>query len=601
MQTLTIDVTIVNNDCRKRRLTMNDHLYRWRNREIRKQIEVIDGTEKPTLVLINALYLNVYLRKWIEANIWIYMDRIVYVGSELPAQLDGVEVVDCNGKYLVPGYIEPHAHPFQLYNPYDLAMFAGRTGTTTLVNDNLQWLYLTDRKKAFSLMDDFMKLPVSMYWWARFDSQSFIHEEAEIFDDEQVQAWLQHEAVIQGGELTAWPQVLKDDDRILYWMQEAKRMRKPVEGHFPGASEKTLVKLKLLGASSDHEALSGKEVYHRLTMGYRVGLRNSSIREDLATILKDLQSYNLSSYDHLTMTTDGATPSFIENGLINQCVQIAIDSGVPPIEAYMMATYNAAEQFHLEERLGSIAVGRTAHINILDSIENATPVSVIAKGQFLKRDGVIVNQNNSLDWTQYGIQKLKLDWQLTEADLQFSIPVGLRLDNDVIMKPYPIKIDPTSDKIISKDEAFLMLVDREGEWRINTIMKGFTQTLGGLASSYSLTGDIVVIGKDKSDILLAFTRMKQIGGGIVLVHEGKVLFEIPLHIGGMMYNGPVEELIPLDKQLKNVLIEHGYQHKDPLYTMLFLSSMNLPYIRITPLGIIDVKKREILFPSIMRH
>lgn len=580
---------------------MNDHLYRWRNREIRKQIEVIDGKEQPTLVLINALYLNVYLKKWIQSNIWIYMDRIVYVGSEMPRNTDGVEVVDCSGKFLVPGYIEPHAHPFQLYNPYDLSMFAGQTGTTTLVNDNLPWLYLTNRKKAFSIMDDFMELPVSMFWWARFDSQSYIHEEAEIFNDEEVQAWLQHEAVIQGGELTAWPQVLKNDDRILYWMQEAKRMRKPVEGHFPGASEKTLVKLKLLGASSDHESLSAEEVYHRLTMGYRVGLRNSSIREDLSNIFEELQKYELSSYDHLTMTTDGATPSFIEEGIINRCVQVAIDSGVPPIEAYMMATYNAAEQFHLEERLGSIAVGRTAHINILDSVENATPVSVIAKGKFLKREGKVIDQRKELDWSKYNINKLNLTWDLTDADLQFSMPVGLNMENDVIMKPYPINIDPSAEKIISENEAFIMLVDREGEWRINTIIKGFTKTLGGLASSYSLTGDVVIVGNSKSDILLAFNRMKEIGGGIVLAHDGEIIFEIPLHIGGMMYDGPLEELIPYDKKLKELLIEHGYSHKEPLFTLLFLSSMNLPYIRITPLGIIDVKKREILFPSIMRH
>src|SRR5699024_7150193 len=275
---------------------------------------------------------------------------------------------------------------------------------------------------------------VSMYWWARFDSQSVIEEEQEIFNDKDMFAWLDHPAVVQGGELTAWPQVLKNDDRILYWMQEAKRMRKPVEGHFPGASEKTLVKLKLLGASSDHESLSAEEVYHRLTMGYRVGLRNSSIREDLSNIFEELQKYELSSYDHLTMTTDGATPSFMEEGIINRCVQVAIDSGVPPIEAYMMATYNAAEQFHLEERLGSIAVVRTAHINILDSVENATPVSVIAKGKFLKREGKVIDQRKELDWSKYNINKLNLTWDLTDADLQFSMPVGLNMENDVIMK-----------------------------------------------------------------------------------------------------------------------------------------------------------------------
>ncbi|WP_066186288.1 MULTISPECIES: adenine deaminase C-terminal domain-containing protein [Gracilibacillus] len=580
---------------------MKDHLYRWRNKEIRRQVAVIDQKEVPTLILQNAFYLNVFLRKWVEAHIWVYRDRIVYVGSKLPETLQGVEVVDCTGKYIVPGYIEPHAHPFQLYNPYELAMHAGQTGTTTLMNDNLPWLYLTNREKAFSLIEDFMKLPVSMYWWARFDSQSEINEEQDLFNDEEVHAWLQHEAVVQGGELTAWPEVMRDDDRILYWIQEAKRMRKPVEGHFPGASENTLVKLKLLGASSDHEALSGEEAYQRVSMGYRVGLRNSSIRPDLGKILTELQELGLEKYDFLTMTTDGSSPSFYEHGLINQCIQIAIDHGVPEIEAYMMATYNAAEHFHLEERLGGIAPGRVAHLNILSSPDNATPESVIAKGKWLKREGELVHHDITIDWEKYGLGKLDLAWQLTENDLQFSMPVGLKMINDVIMKPYPISIDSNTDEIESAaDESFIMLADREGEWRVNTMIKGFTNTLGGLASSYSLTGDIVLIGKSKSDLMLAFTRMKEIGGGIVLAHQGKIIFELPLQIAGMLYKGELSTLIERDKALKEILIDHGYQFQDPPYGLLFLSSMHLPFVRITPMGIMDVKKREIIFPAIMR-
>ncbi len=109
-----------------------------------------------------------------------------------------------------------------------------------------------------------------------------------------------------------------------------------------------------------------------------------------------------------------------------------------------------------------------------------------------------------------------------------------------------------------------------------------------------------MIGKSKSDLLLAFSRMKEIGGGIVLVHEGEVIFELPLTIAGMMYNGSMPDLMVEDQRMKTILIDHGYQYQDPPYNLLFLSSMHLPFVRITPLGIVDVKKKEILFPAIMR-
>ncbi|SDK36887.1 adenine deaminase C-terminal domain-containing protein [Sediminibacillus albus] len=580
---------------------MNEHHYRWRNKELREHVSVIDGLLAPTLLLTNAVYLNVFLKKWMKANIWIYKDRIVYVGERMPGNTSGMETVDCQGKFVVPGYIEPHAHPFQLYNPHQLSEYVSQTGTTTLMNDNLIWLYLLERKKAFTLLDKFMDLPVSMYWWARFDSQSSLQDELEIFNNAQVLAWLEHEAVVQGGELTSWPQVLEDDDRILYWMQESKRLGKPIEGHFPGASEHTLAKMKLLGASADHESITGKEVYDRLQMGYQVGLRYSSIRPDLPKLFAEIKELGIDNFDQLTMTTDGSTPSFYEHGMMNQCIKIALEQGVPAEDAYMMASYNAAKHFNMRDRLGSIAPGQVAHLNILEAKDNPDPVSVIAKGQWIKKEGQLVDQEHAIDWSNYGIGKLALDWDLHEGDLQFSLPIGLEMVNDVIIKPIALTIDVTVEEIENNyEEAFLMLVNREGKWRVNTVIKGFTNRLGGLVSSYSNTGDIVVIGKHKHDLLLAFQRMKEIGGGIVLAHKGKIIFELPLALAGMMFEGKMEDLMEKEKTLKKILKEYGYQFDDPVYNLLFLSSIHLPFIRITPNGIMDVKKKEVLFPAIMR-
>src|SRR5699024_11696334 len=71
-------------------------------------------------------------------------------------------------------------------------------------------------------------------------------------------------------------------------------------------------------------------------------------------------------------------------------------------------------------------------------------------------------------------------------------------------------------------DAFLLFMDRYGKWRVNTVINGFTQKLGALCSSFSTTDDIVLIGKDKADMRVAFERMRTIGGGIVLAHEGEI-------------------------------------------------------------------------------
>src|SRR5699024_4082084 len=121
-----------------------------------------------------------------------------------------------------------------------------------------------------------------------------------------------------------------------------------------------------------------------------------------------------------------------------------------------------------------------------------------------------------------------------------------------------------------------------------------------VCSSDLITGDFVFIGKSKYDILLAWKRMKEIGGGIVSVHKGEILLEIPLGLGGFMDNGNMEPLIEKEKELKTILGQFGYPFDDPIYSIFFLSSTHLPYIRITQQGIIDIMKKEVLFPSIMR-
>lgn len=582
-------------------LKMLEHGQFWRNKKLREHVAVIDDKLAPTIVFTNSTYLNVYTKRWEKGNIWVYNDRIVYVGDRYPQQTEGTEIIDCTGQYIVPGYIEPHAHPFQLYNPETLAYFAGKFGTTTLINDNLRLASLLTKDETFRLIDELHKLPTSMFWWARYDSQSMLKETDDTFNTDSVISWLSNPSVIQGGELTTWPQLLEGDDRLLYWLQETKRLGKRIEGHFPGASETTLTKLKLLGASADHEAISGEEVIRRLKLGYHVPLRHSSVRPDLPKLLEEILAEGIEAFDQLTFTTDGSTSTFIEDGLINICIDIAIKKGVPIIDAYRMASYNVAKYYGLDDLIGGIAPGRLAHINVLYEKDDPTPFSVLAKGKWVIKEEIECNPPTKINWEHYDIKPIEFDWDLNDDDLQFSIPIGLKMINDVILKPFPVEIDITASTLPTDNtDAFLLLIDRHGKWRVNTVLQGFTRELGALCSTYSTTDDVILIGKRKSDMRIAWQRLKEIGGGIVIVHKGEILYELALSLAGAMYDGPIEKLIEKEYELINILIDAGYEFSDPVYNLLFLSSVHLPYIRVTQRGLIDVMTRETIVPANMR-
>ncbi len=574
---------------------MGENQFRWSNTQLREHVEVIDGKRSPHILLKNATYLNSYMREWVQANIWVYDDRIVYVGEKLPAQLHECEVIDCDGKYVVPSYIEPHAHPYQLYNPETLANYAMQFGTTTFINDNLTLFFTLQREEAFRLLDEFEKIPASMYWWCRFDGQTELQNGESLFNREEIIEWLKHKAVLQGGELTAWPKLLHGDDEMLHWVQETKRLHKKVEGHFPGASETTLAKLKLLGTDCDHEAMTGQEAFARLMQGYTVSLRNSSIRPDLEVLLKELLELGVKQFDRFILTTDGSHPSFYESGMTNVMIATAIKQGVPIIDAYHMASYNIARYYNMEHLHGSIATGRIANINILECKENPVPISVIAKGKCVKRDGINKNELLQIDWSKFKVTPLLLDWSIEKEDMIFSHKVGIQLLNNVITKSYMTEIDLNDDELsLDHDECFLMMIARDGTWRVNTVVKGFANKLGGLASSYSGTGDIILIGKNKEEMLTAFHRVKELGGGMVIAEKNEVLHEIALPLLGIMSNLKMNELIQEEKQMVKLLQERGYAYDDPAFTILFFSATHLPFIRITPIGLYDVKNSKVL-------
>ena len=93
---------------------------------------------------------------------------------------------------------------------------------------------------------------------------------------------------------------------------------------------------------------------------------------------------------------------------------------------------------------------------------------------------------------------------------------------------------------------------------------------------------------------LAARRVRDLGGGIVVVNDKDVVFELALPITGMMSTLPFSEVVEQNRRLSKTVSVAGYEHHDILYTLLFLTCDFLPALRLTPLGLLDVKSSETL-------
>ncbi|MCK9910732.1 amidohydrolase family protein, partial [Microbacteriaceae bacterium K1510] len=192
---------------------------------------------------------------------------------------------------------------------------------------------------------------------------------------------IDHPLVVQGGELTDWRAVLEEEEEMLFGLKRVRDRGKRMEGHHPGASIETLNIAAAAGVTACHESISAEDVKQRLRLGMYATLRHSSIRPDLPELITGMQRLQIPWTSRLMLTSDGNTPPMMRHGFMDYTIRVAIESGVPAIDAYVMATLNPAVYYGLDAELGGIAPGRIADILFLRSPEDPAPELVIANGQ----------------------------------------------------------------------------------------------------------------------------------------------------------------------------------------------------------------------------
>ncbi|MDQ0340123.1 adenine deaminase [Caldalkalibacillus uzonensis] len=562
----------------------------------RKLISVSQRQQPATVWFKDAHYLNVYTGQVEKGHITLSGERIAYVGDQEPLTNDQTTIVKLNEEQvLVPGYIEPHAHPFQWYNPLTWGEWLLTKGTTVSINDNMFLIRALSDREAIQFIEELDSRGQHMWlWWARFDGQTATARHEARFSEESVKKWLAHPLVIQGGELTSWPLLLKGDEELANWMRLARQTYgKRIEGHLPGASSETLNILAAAGVGADHEALNGEDVLKRLRLGLYATLRYSSIRPDLPDILREIREMPGINPALLMLTNDGSMPYFVDQSGCPEMLKMVLEAGFVPEDAYRMVSLNPATYYGLDQELGGIAPGRLAHINILNGLENPQPIHVMVEGEWVVRDGKRLHPLSG-EWLTRYFQPLKENIKINTDDLKRGQgQIGLQLVNNVITRPYTY--DPQQP--LADDEAYLSLVANRGEWVLNTRVKGFTgPALSGLASTFTSSEHYILVGRDYRHMVSALDQALQLGGGIAAFFEDGNQLIIPLPLAGGMSLLSMAELKSISETFVKQMKAYGYPHQDPIYSLLFFTATHLPYVRLTSDGVYLIKEQRTATP-----
>jgi adenine deaminase len=567
--------------------------------------------QEADLFLEGGRVLNVYSGEILESNVAVKGERIWYVGTRSDSIGERTERLDMSGKLLVPGYVEPHCHPWNVYNPVSLGEEFCRLGTTTLVCDNLIFYMLMGVEGFEAFMAAFSEMPVKFFWFIRLVPQTHLEQEETLFSAANLKRLLRNPLTVSIGEITRWKELIRGNPKIFELIRFARKLGKRVDGHTAGAKYENLSIISRAGVESCHESITAEEVLERVRLGFHVILRESSLRQDLRGLFKAVRE-NPSSVRRVMLTTDGSSPAFqMESGMTDHLVRMAMEEGTDPVEAYRMVTLNPAAYFGLEDRLGGIAPGRDADILVLRDLHDPTPEIVISKGRIVSEKGALLSPFPQLDWQRFSSAQLKeYKWRANkgffeipcegmEEGQRLSFPV-IKLISTVITRIKRVEFPVRAGLVdVSAADGFcrVAMLDRRGRWIANGILEGYADRIDGIASTFNTALEILAIGQNPRAMASAVNRVMEMGGGIAAVENGRVAFEFPLTIGGMMSDRPMKELAEKEAELKEFLFRRGYPFHDPLYTFIFLPNDFLPEVRINRKGVVDIKRDEILWPA----
>jgi adenine deaminase len=127
------------------------------------------------------------------------------------------------------------------------------------------------------------------------------------------------------------------------------------------------------------------------------------------------------------------------------------------------------------------------------------------------------------------------------------------------------------------------------------LVQGFGIKKGALASTVAHDShNLVLMGVGEEDMIAAAHHLVELGGGLAVVSEGKVLADLPLPVAGLLSPASLDEVAQAHGRLKEAYRSLGGILADPFMTLSFLSLEVIPALKLTDLGLVDVHRFQVV-------
>lgn len=557
--------------------------------KLRSLIDGASGKTPCDLILKNGRVLDVFSGEILSESVAVKDGMIVGLG---PAYAGTVEV-DLQGAYIVPGLIDAHIHiESTLATPKEFSKAATKHGITTVIMDPHEIANVLGTEGLTYMLNASENLPVDFQMMLPSCVPATRHETSgAVLSSRDLAPFYDHARISGLAEVMDLPSVRETSDDMMEKLLDAQNHRKTIDGHGSGLSFMDNNIYRTAGIRTDHECTTLEEARDRLKKGFYIHIREGSVAKNFDALIPLV---NKNNHRRFTFCTDDIyVDDLYDHGSIDAMVRKAIENQLDPVDAVRMATLNPAECYGLS-RKGAVAPGYEADLVILDNLEAFTIRSVYKNGILIWDKETLVYDYPDSDLPEPE-NTIKLP-DFTEEHLAIRTATGMLnlieiQPNSLLTSHLTMNYEKNRNfrPDASEDLAKLFVMERHGRNGSfgKGIVKGFHMQKGAVATTIAHDShNLVSLGMNDEDLILAVKRIEEIGGGIVIAEDGKILAELKLDIAGLMSSAPLEA-ISVDLKKLHAASRLIFQdiRFNPFLTLSFLTLPVIPELKITDQGL----------------
>lgn len=558
--------------------------------------QVAGGKAAPDRILRHARVLALHTGEILERDV-VLCGR--FIAALTPWDHISVDcpIDDLYGAYLAPGYIDTHLHiEYSLLTPGEFARCVVPRGTTCVLADP----NCIGNVLGANAMDwaGTTTTPLRIFQQISSRIPRAPHLElggATVTEDEQLERLaMPHAATV--GESNPYAV----DERATRMYAQALASGRRNTGHTARVKDELLWSYAACGISDDHNAFNTEEVLERIRLGLMITVMSGSMNDNVPLVFADVGRVRGSMHMFSFCADDRHVDDLHRVGHIDHHIRESIRRGVPILEAYRMATLNAAAYYRLDHLLGSVTPCHLADLVVLEKLDEARPRRVYINGELAAEDGQALFRNNDSkpSWL-YGTVKLPAaagpESFRVKADANSAVAVvrAMEMYDGYFKRAFEAELPIVDGNVVpdpSCDVAKIAVIDRHHgtDTRACGFVRGFGLKAGALAATTNCENqNLVVIGTSDADMAAAANALRDLGGGYVAVKDGKVLASLPLPLAGIMSDLAWEKVLEQSDAVDAAAHSLGSTLKSPFMILAFVGLAGVPDYGLTEKGLID--------------